>query len=152
MGTAVVRGAEQRKRDALERLEREVDVWVASADPAGAPCLVPLSFLWDGDAVWLSTREKNPTGRNLRDVGRARLSLADTRDVVLVEGVVETFARNEVPVAVADAFAAKCEWDPRASKDDSYVYFKVSPTEVQVWHEERESRGRHLMRDGKWVI
>jgi nitroimidazol reductase NimA-like FMN-containing flavoprotein (pyridoxamine 5'-phosphate oxidase superfamily) len=152
MGAVVVRGREQRKRDVLERLEREVDIWVASADGDGVPCLVPLSFLWDGEAVWLSTRDTNPTGRNLRKAGRARLSLADTRDVVLIGGTVEMFSKDEVPVAAADAFAAKSRWDPRRSANgSSYAFFRVRPTEVQAWHEEPEMRGRHLMRDGTWV-
>ncbi|QKV95013.1 pyridoxamine 5'-phosphate oxidase family protein [Streptomyces sp. NA02950] len=150
---AVVRGQEQRKRDLLERLEREADIWVASADGQGLPCLVPLSFLWDGGAIWLSTRRTNPTGRNLREVGRARLSLADTRDVVLIGGTVEVFAPDQVPAATADAFAAKALWDPRRpGNGSSYAYYRVAPTEVQVWHEEPELPRRHLMRNGVWSV
>lgn len=66
------RSGEQRRCDVLGRLEGESDIWVASADSEGLPCLVPLWFLWDGRAVWLSMRDTNPTGRNLRDRGRAR--------------------------------------------------------------------------------
>ena len=47
------RTAEERKRDVLARLERERDIWVASADADGLPCLVALWFVWDGESVWL---------------------------------------------------------------------------------------------------
>ncbi|MCP9207321.1 pyridoxamine 5'-phosphate oxidase family protein [Streptomyces sp. NEAU-Y11] len=152
-GSVAVRDQRQRKKDLLERLEREADIWVASADGHGVPCLVPLSFLWDGEAVWLSTRRTNPTGRNLNEVGRARLSLADTRDVVLIAGTVEVFGLDEVPVATADAFAATSRWDPRRpGNGPSYAYYRVTPTEVQVWYEEAELPARHLMRDGVWAV
>ncbi|MEU5053158.1 pyridoxamine 5'-phosphate oxidase family protein [Streptomyces sp. NPDC021096] len=146
-----VRAPEQRKRDVLERLGRELDIWVASADAEGVPCLVPLWFVWDGEAIWLSTRAGNPTGRNLRHGGRTRLALGHTRDVVLVDGTVETFGSSEVPAAAVEAFVVKTGWDPRRS-GASYAFFKVVPLAVQAWHEERELTGRHLMRDGRWVV
>ena len=37
------RPPQQRKQDTLDRLERDVDAWVATADPGtGTPYLVPL--------------------------------------------------------------------------------------------------------------
>ena len=145
------RSPEQRKQDVLARLARESDIWVATADAGGLPCLVALWFVWDGESVWMSTRVTNPTGRNLRDGGRTRLAFADTQDVVLVDGDVETFAGQEVPAAAADAFMAKSGWDPR--KDSaSYAFFRVRPRGVQAWRGEHELPGRHLMRDGVWTV
>ncbi|GGX97132.1 pyridoxamine 5'-phosphate oxidase family protein [Streptomyces hiroshimensis] len=149
--TPEIRSGAQRKRDVLERLGRELDIWVASAGADGVPYLVPLCFLWDGEAIWMATRPANPTGRNLREGGRARLALGHTRDVVLIDGDVETHSAQEVPAAAADAFAGRLGWDPR-KEGDAYVYFKVLPRAVQAWHEEPELRGRHLMRDGKWLV
>ncbi|MFG2127438.1 pyridoxamine 5'-phosphate oxidase family protein [Streptomyces sp. NPDC048751] len=145
------RGREQRKRDVLSRLEREIDIWVASADPDGLPCLVPLWFVWHDQSLWLATRPANPTGRNLRDGGRARLASGDTRDVVLIDGDVETFTAREVPPDAADAFLAKTGWDPR---EDSalYDYYRVRPRAVQAWCEVHELPERHLMRDGVWIV
>ncbi|WP_327312354.1 pyridoxamine 5'-phosphate oxidase family protein [Streptomyces sp. NBC_01235] len=144
------RGPEQRKQDLLDRLEHEIDIWVATADREGLPCLVALWFVWDGEHLWLSTRLTNPTGRNLRDGGRARLALGDTRDVVLVDGEVETYTSDEVPETAARAFAARTGWDPRGDSA-SYGYFRVRPVAVQAWREEHELPRRHLMRDGVWV-
>ncbi|MCX4767501.1 pyridoxamine 5'-phosphate oxidase family protein [Streptomyces sp. NBC_01275] len=145
------RGPDQRKRDVLERLERERDVWVATADREGLPCLVALWFVWDGDCLWLATRLTNPTGRNLRDGRRARLAFGDTQDVVLVDGAVETYPRETVPEAAASAFLAKTGWDP-GRDSASYAYFRVRPTAVQAWREEQELPGRRVMRDGVWVV
>ncbi|WP_282702348.1 pyridoxamine 5'-phosphate oxidase family protein [Streptomyces sp. CC219B] len=149
--TGIPRTPEQRRRDVLERLEREMDIWVASADAEGVPCLVALWFVWDGEALWLATRPTNPTGRNLRTGARTRLAFGDTRDVVLIDGDVETFTAREVPVAAAEAFLAKTGWDPR-EEAASYAYFRVRPRAVQAWHEVRELPRRHLMRDGVWVV
>ncbi|MGW2717588.1 pyridoxamine 5'-phosphate oxidase family protein [Streptomyces sp. NPDC001492] len=145
------RSAEQRKQDVLARLARESDIWVATADEGGLPCLVALWFAWDGESVWMSTRITNPTGRNLRDGGRTRLAFGDTRDVVLVDGDVETFTGQDVPAAAADAFVAKTGWDPRRGSA-SYAFFRVRPRGVQAWRGEHELPGRHLMRDGVWAV
>jgi predicted pyridoxine 5'-phosphate oxidase superfamily flavin-nucleotide-binding protein len=145
------RTPEQRKADLLHRLEREIDIWVATADAEGVPCLVPLWFVWHDEAVWLCTRLTNPTGRNLRDGRRARLAFGDTRDVVLVDGEVETYASPGVPPAAAEAFRAKTGWDPREGHA-SYAFFRVRPSAVQAWCEQHELPRRHLMRDGAWVV
>ncbi|MET8307842.1 pyridoxamine 5'-phosphate oxidase family protein [Micromonospora sp. NPDC005173] len=140
----------QRKQDTLARLENDLDAWVASADRDGNAYLVPLSFLWDGAAFTFATAESSPTGRNLRSSGRARLSVGPTRDVVLVDGTVETFSRETVPADLADAFAAKL-WDARVGTT-RYAYFRVTPRRTQAWREENELAGRDLMRDGRWLV
>ncbi|MET7687666.1 pyridoxamine 5'-phosphate oxidase family protein [Streptomyces sp. NPDC005483] len=145
------RTLEQRKRDVLARLERETDVWVATADAGGLPCLVALWFAWDGESVWLSTRITNPTGRNLRDGGRVRLAFGDTQDVVLVDGEVRTYDGKEVPVAGIETFRAKTGWDPREDSA-SYAFFQVRPRAVQALNGVHEMRGRHVMKDGVWAV
>ncbi|MGW3115628.1 pyridoxamine 5'-phosphate oxidase family protein [Streptomyces sp. NPDC001107] len=145
------RSPEQRKQDVLARLRRESDIWVATADEGGLPCLVALWFAWDGESVWMSTRVTNPTGRNLRDGGRTRLAFGDTQDVVLVDGDVEAFTGQDVPVSAVDAFVAKTGWDPRR-ESASYAFFRVRPRAVQAWRGQHELPGRHLMRDGVWMV
>ncbi|MFJ4366348.1 pyridoxamine 5'-phosphate oxidase family protein [Streptomyces chartreusis] len=145
------RSPERRKQDVLDRLERETDIWVASADGDGVPCLVALWFVWDGEALWLATRPGNPTGRNLGAGRRTRLAFGDTRDVVLIDGEVEVHTREEVPAAAAEAFRAKTGWDPRGDLA-TYAYYRVRPYAVQAWHEVRELPQRHLMRNGIWLV
>ena len=143
------RTRQQRKDDTLARLASDVDAWVASADRDGAAYLVPLSFLWDGMAITVTTPESSRTARNLRSAGRARLGLGPTRDVVLVDGTVEEFSLETVPEDLARAFAEKL-WDPRGEAD-RYAYFRITPQRIQAWREVNELAERDLMRHGTWL-
>jgi len=81
--TPPARPRRQRIADTLAMLDREVDCWVATSDPdSGAPQLVPLSFVWDGTTILLSTGASSPTGRALVATGGLRLAFGATRDVV----------------------------------------------------------------------
>jgi len=145
------RPLEQRIADTRRRLDGDVDVWVASADPtSGTPYLVPLSFLWDGARVLISTPAASPTARNLTATRQARLGLGLTRDVVLVEGTVTAHTAAELGDATCDAFAAKTGFDPRELRTE-YGWFRVTPRRVQAWREADELTGRELMRDGAWL-
>jgi hypothetical protein len=146
------RSAEQRKLDTLHRLEHDDDVWVATAEvDGGVPYLVPLSFLWDGSTLLLATPANSPTGRNLRTTGRARLGLGPTRDVVMIEGTVDTITAAQLPKEEADRFATGTGFDPR-QLSTPYLYFRVHPRRVQAWREANELAGRELMRDGEWLV
>ncbi|MGW6141258.1 pyridoxamine 5'-phosphate oxidase family protein [Streptomyces sp. NPDC055140] len=145
------RTAKQRKQDTLDRLERDEDVWVATADRENAtPYLVPLSFLWDGATLLLATPAASPTGRNLRATGRARLGVGPTRDVVMIEGTAQTLTAAELPGDIGDAFAERTGFDPRKLTSE-YLYFRVTPQRVQAWREANELAGRDLMREGEWI-
>ena len=139
----------QRKEDTLARFATDVDAWVASADPSGNAYLLPLSFLWDGAAITVTTPEASRTARNLRSAGKARLGFGPTRDVVLVDGTVQEYSLETVPDDLASAFAARL-WDPRR-QPDRYSYFRITPLRIQAWREEDELAGRDLMRGGRWV-
>ncbi|NEB11523.1 pyridoxamine 5'-phosphate oxidase [Streptomyces coelicoflavus] len=143
------RTAAERRRDVLERLGRERDVWVSTAHPDHGPHQVPLWFLWDGRAVWMCTGASSATARNVREEPRVRLSLPDTFDVVLLQGEVEAYPASEVPDEPADAFAGKFGWDPR-TEQGAFVYLRVEPTTVRAWRGERELRGRVVVREGVW--
>ena len=145
------RSGAERKQHALALLESETDVWVATARAGGQVCQIPLSFVWDGAVLVLSTPTASATGRNLAAGGRPRIALGGTRDVVLIEGTAQAYSAAEVPAAYADAFAAKVKWDPRGEDGDRYGYYTLTPVKVQAWREENELRGRTLMRDGAWL-
>ena len=144
------RSHSQRVRDTLDRLARDVDAWIATADPAsGTPYLVPLSFVWDGRAILLATPAGSPTGRNLATTGRARIGIGPTRDVVLVEGTVRTVEPAELSAAEGDTFAEKTGFDPRKLRGSRSC--RVTPVLLQAWREANELTGRDLMRDGAWT-
>ncbi|MGX1120389.1 hypothetical protein RKD37_005752 [Streptomyces ambofaciens] len=106
------RTAAERRRDTLERLATERDVWVSTAHPDHGPHQVPLWFLWDGRAVWMCTGASSASARNVRAQPRVRLSLPDTFDVVMLQGEAQAYPASEVPGDAADAFADKFGWDP----------------------------------------
>ena len=99
------RSLEQRTADVLARLRGDVDLWVASADADGDAYLVPLSFVWDGAAVTFATPRSSRTARNLVRAGSARVALGLTRDVVMLDGVVEAIAIG-TDLALEEAHAA----------------------------------------------
>ena len=152
MSTPPARTPGQRKQDALNRLENDVDAWVATADSAtGTPYLVPLSFLWDGLTVLVATPAASPTGRNMQATGKVRLGIGPTRDLVLIEGIAHALPAAEIPDEVGDAFAAKTGFEPRQLADP-YLYFRIHPQRIQAWREANELKGRELMRDGRWGV
>ncbi|GAA2304641.1 pyridoxamine 5'-phosphate oxidase family protein [Streptomyces kunmingensis] len=148
---APARSAKQRKQDTLARLETDIDAWVATAGPEGGrPHLMPLSFLWQDGSVYVSTRATNPLARNLVATGKVQLTLGNTRDVVRIEGESEALGEDEISPALADEFAVRTDFDPRAI-DGRYLYFRIRPLLIQAWREVNELAGRDLMRDGAWL-
>jgi hypothetical protein len=137
--TSPPRTPEQRKQDALKRLEDDTDAWVATAKEG------------DGTTLLTATPASSPTGRNLRSTGKVLLGICPTRDVVLIEGTARALAAAEVPDEVGDAFAAKTGFDPR-ELTSHYLYFRIHPLRLQAWREANELKGRELMRGGRWAV
>jgi hypothetical protein len=145
------RSGPQRRRDTRHRLAHDIDLWVASASPEGAPYLVPLSFDWEEEALLLATPAGSPTGRNLAATRTARLGLGHPRDVSMIDGEVESLEIDELPRQRGDRFAARTGFDPRALSTH-YRWFRISPRRIQAWREVNELPGRELMRDGRWSV
>jgi hypothetical protein len=145
------RTLEQRKKDALDRLERDVDAWVATADEAGGnPYLIPLSYLWDGSSLLFATLSASPTSHNLQATGKVRVGIGPTRDVVLIEGTAQALAIAEISNEIGDAFAAHTGFDPRRLSG-GYLYFRIYPQRVQAWREANELAGRDILLGGRWL-
>jgi Pyridoxamine 5'-phosphate oxidase len=144
------RSRAQRRRDTEHRLTHDIDVWVASASADGAPCLVPLSFDWDGEALLMATPADSPTGRNMAATRAVRLGLGHTRDVSMIDGNVEVLEIDALSREQGDRFAARTGFDPRALAAP-YRWFRVSPRRIQAWRDENEVPGHELMRGGRWL-
>lgn len=144
------RSREQRKQDVLDRLEKDTDAWVSTASADGVPTLVPLWFVWDGEALLMATRRTNPTAVNLTPAGRAHIALGHTRDVVMIEATAEVVEGTDLPTASGDAFAAKFSWDLRGRP--AWVYLRFTPHAVRAWRESNEQPDRDLMADGHWLV
>jgi len=143
-----IRTSAARKSDVLARLDGDLDAWIATAE-SGRAHLVPLSLAWDGVTVILATPASSRTARNARASRQARLALGTSRDVVLIDAVVETVPCKAAAQAVAESYQARTGWDPRQEEED-HVYLLVTPLTVQAWRSLAEIEGRTLMRDGHW--
>jgi hypothetical protein len=146
------RPAAVRKADVLVKLAGPVvDAWVATA-AAAEPYLVPLTLAWLRERIVLATDAKSRTAVNLTATGIARIALGATRDVVLIDVVLEEAVPvAEAPSWVADGYATGTDWDPREA-GGTYAYLILRPTRIQAWREENEIRDRALMRDGTWLV
>ncbi|MFK4689823.1 pyridoxamine 5'-phosphate oxidase family protein [Streptomyces pristinaespiralis] len=143
------RSRKERRRDTLARLTDDKDSWIATASPDGQPCLVPLSFAWDGATLVMCTRRSNPTARNVASRGEVVVTLGHTRDVVHIEGTAEVVEGSALAKESADTFATKLRWDPRNRQ--TWVYLRITPRVVKAWREENELKGRLIMSDGRWL-
>jgi hypothetical protein len=153
--TAPPRDGHVRKADTLTKLATpEIDGWVATtsatASATGGAHLVPLSLAWVQERVVLAAEQSSLTARNLTASGRARLGLGPTRDVVMIDAVLDRSVGVDDDAALADAYAAQADWDPRGAP--GYVFLVLRPVRVQAWREANEIPGRTLMRDGTWLV
>ncbi|HSE07651.1 MAG TPA: pyridoxamine 5'-phosphate oxidase family protein [Nocardioidaceae bacterium] len=126
-----------------------IDVWVATASIAG-PHLVPLSLAWVDGRVVVAVEATSVTARNLDASGRARLAVGSTRDVVMMDAVVERTVDVAADERLGAAYAGQADWDPRGSR--GYVFLVLRPVRVQAWREANEIPGRTLMREGRWLV
>jgi hypothetical protein len=149
--TAPPRDPATRRADALALLATPaIDVWVATASGAGEAHLVPLSLAWVGERAVIAAEASSVTARSLLASGRARLAVGPTRDVVMIDAVLD----RSVDVAEDDelwsAYTAQADWDPR--EGSGYLFLVLRPLRLQAWRESNEIPGRTLMRDGTWVV
>ena len=136
--------------DTKRRLETEPDVWIATASPEGVPHLIPLSLAWDGARILLATPPDSPTARNIVATGRARASLADTDDVVVIAATAEVTPFEDTPGDVVDFFVEAAGWDPR-NNEGPWCLLTLTPEMIHAWKGEPELVGRTIMRNGEWV-
>ena len=119
--------------------------------PDGAPYLVPLSLDWYGERVIVCAQRTSRTIENVLRSGVARLGLGPTRDVVILDAVVDnSYPAGEVSAALAEHFAQRTGWDPRQERGD-YVYVSLRPSRILAWREANELPERTIMRNGEWL-
>jgi hypothetical protein len=151
VATEAPRDRATRKADALALLRTPaIDVWVATASAAGKPHLVPVSLAWVDERAVIAVEQSSVTARNLTASGKARLAVGSTRDVVMIDAVLERAVDVAADDSLGAAYVAQADWDPRRAT--GYLFLVLRPVRVQVWREENEITGRTLMRDGTWEV
>jgi hypothetical protein len=152
------RSRAERKADTLAKLRAaEADAWVSSAsvssDGGGpSPYLVPLSFAWIDEQLVIALESTSRTARGIEAHRVARLGLGLTRDVVMIDVVLErTVEAQSAPPELVDRYSSQAGWNPE-SEGGSYVYLFLRPERIQAWKESNELPGRTLMRAGTWLV
>ena len=150
MSVAEARDAATRKADTLALLATPaIDVWVATASRQGEAHLVPLSLGWVQQRAVIAVEATSRTAVNLIASGDARLAVGPTRDVVMIDAVLERSVEVTEDDALGAAYAEQADWDPRTAS--GYLFLVLRPVRIQAWREANEIPGRTLMRDGAWT-
>jgi len=114
-----------------ERLEREANVWLATARPDGRPHLVPIWFVWFDDEIYFLTTFSTVKAKNLLANPRASIALENGNQPVIAEC---TARRVEPPYTaeLAKAFWTKYEWN--ITHDGEYnAMFALTPKKWLTW-------------------
>jgi hypothetical protein len=134
----------------LAALERQKDLWIATADRDGHPHLIAVSAWWDGSSVVMATHGASRTARNLSDNPDARLALGAPDDVAVVDvRVADRRPVSDTP-ELAEGFNTALGWDPR-EVGEGWVFFRLDPVRIQAYKGYDELEGRDVMRDGAWL-
>lgn len=145
------RTVEQRKADTLGELNKQRDLWLATADPNGKPHLIAVSAWWDGNQVIIATAASSRTARNLDANGAARLALGSPEDVIVIDAAVaESVKVHGADAKLAAGFAAAVGWDPRDINGD-WAFFRLTPARIQAYRGYDELEGRDVMLVGRWL-
>jgi hypothetical protein len=142
-----LRSGPDRKTHVLAKLSAPVaDAWVATGDAY----LVPLTLAWFGERIWLATSVKSRTARNLAETGRTRIALGDTRDVVLIDAVLDETVPVDESGEAGEAYAEQNDWDPRKA-GSGFAFLALRPDRIRAWRNESEIAGSLIMHDGAWL-
>lgn len=145
-----VRTVAARKADVLATLERQKDLWIATADLGGRPHLIAVSAWWDGYGVVIATVGTSRTARNLSANPTARLALGAPDDVIVIDARASDGRPVSESAEIATGFAAAVGWDPR-EVGVGWVFFRLDPVRVQAYQGYDELEGRDVMRDSRWL-
>ncbi len=147
----MMRTGDQRKADALAALERNGDVWLATANRSGRPHLIAVSAWWDGERLTIATLDGSRTARNLDSGRRARVAIGAPDDVVMIDArVIDSAPADDSAGDLAAAFSAAVGWDPR-EEPGAWKFFRLAPVAIQAYRGYSEQEGRDVMREGRWL-
>ncbi|MFN8484321.1 MAG: TIGR03667 family PPOX class F420-dependent oxidoreductase [Anaerolineae bacterium] len=124
------------------RLYAEPVIWLSSVRPDGRPHLVPVWFLWDGNAITIFSQPNNQKIRNLRANAHVALALEaanEGEDVAILEGTAELVAVDDVATILDPyrekyaASIAEMGWTPETMLASYSQPIRVTPTKLIAW-------------------
>src|ERR1700682_1259066 len=145
------RTVEQRKVDTVAALNRQSDLWLATADTGGKPHLIAVSAWWDGNHLIIATTAASRSARSLDSTGIARLALGAPDDVIVIDAAVAGGVKvRDADAQLAAGFTEAVGWDPREISGDC-VFFRLKPARIQAYRGYDELEGRDVMQLGRWL-
>jgi len=145
-----MRDPQTRVADVKAALERQADLWLASASPEGKPHLIAVSAWWDGAEVVIATTATSRTARNLAQNPSARLALGSPSDAIVIDARVVEVVPAEARAELAAGFARAVGWDPR-EVGQGWSFFRFKPLRMQAFKGYDELEGREVMRGSTWL-
>ena len=124
-------------------LDREAIVWLSTVRPDGRPHLIPIWFLWDGDAVLFASKPQACKVANLRAKAECMLAVGDPMadfDVALIEARAELASMTTFELLAAGLLAKYGERMRAADLTagtfaETYSQvIRVVPTRWLPWH------------------
>jgi len=146
-----LRDTATRKADVLAALEKQHDLWLASADVAGRPHLIAVSAWWDGTDLVIATTGSSKTARNLAMNPAARVARGAPADAIVIDAQMIESRAVEDSAELAGGFAAAVGWDPR-EMGGGWMFFRLRPTRVQAFRGYDEIEDRDVMVRSRWVV
>lgn len=143
-----VRTLLERRAHVTRRLAAEDKLWLATATD-GTPHLVPFSYVWQDDRLWLATPGAHRTARNARASGWARAALDGIADVVIMDGPIAVVPIDALDESTAERLSRRSAFDARQAP--GFVYLQLTLRRVQTWHSWAELASPTIMRDGVWL-
>ncbi len=126
---------------AEERLRLDTMMWLGTVRPDGRPHLVPVWFVWDGEAILIFSKPDQKI-RNLRQNPNVVLALDDTHgggDVVVIEGTATLPDHDSVNTTLpiyAEKYAAKLKeyaWTAESMSKEYSEAIRITPTKIRAW-------------------
>src|SRR5256886_17368144 len=126
-----LRDTATRKADTLAALEKQHDMWLATADVAGRPHIIAASAWWDGTDLVVATRGASKTARNLAMNPSAKVARGAPSDAVVIDAQMIDSRAVEDSADLAGGFAAAGGWGPRAG-GEGWGVFRLRAGRVQA--------------------
>ncbi|RIK20235.1 MAG: hypothetical protein DCC51_07745 [Anaerolineae bacterium] len=121
------------------RLSRESTIWLATVRGDGRPHLAPLWYIWLDEKIYICTGSESQKYVNMFNNQNVALSLADTANVLIIEGEAHSSPRSSIE-PLAEHFYNKYEWDFRFDESADWRLIEITPFKIIAWGDGYDSQ------------